>query len=107
VIENCTEVNVPDFMYGGVIPICHNIWLLYNGTEWVGVPSSYLATTHPPSIPSEQGGFVGTNLPNEYLFAAATVISVTAAASLGYLFLRRKRTPSLVSADKRSFLNDT
>ena len=97
VIENCTEVNIPDYMYGGVVPIAYNIWLLCNGTIWVGVPSNYLATTHPPSIPSGQAGFLGTNLPNEYGIVAATVIGVTAAASLGYLFLRRKRTPSLVS----------
>jgi len=97
-IENCTVMNEPDFKNGGVIPIAYEIWLPYNGTGWVEVSGNYLATSHPPSIPSQQqGGFLGTHLPTEYGIIAVTTTAVTAAASAGYVFLRRKRTPSLVS----------
>jgi hypothetical protein len=100
-IENCTMLNLPNYLRGGVVRVVYDIFLLYNGTAniWVGVPSNYLATAHPPSIPSQQqGGFLGTHLPTEYGIVAVTVISVTAAASAGYVFLIRKRTPSVVSS---------
>jgi hypothetical protein len=100
-IENCTMLNLPNYLSGGVIPVVYDIFLLYNSTAniWIEVPYNYLATTHPPSIPSQQqGGFLGTRLPTEYGIVAVTVIAVTVAASAGYIFSRRKRTTTLVSS---------
>lgn len=47
-IVNCTTT-LPDYLHGGVIVNSPQIWLQYNSSIWVQVPSQYLQTTVTPT----------------------------------------------------------
>lgn len=48
VIVNGT-IDVPDYLHGGIIHDCPKIWLQYNSSIWVSVPSKYLTNTKQPT----------------------------------------------------------
>jgi hypothetical protein len=88
-VVNCTAINLPDYLHGGLIPLQYDIWLQYNGT-WIQVPPAFLGTDNPPPIPKLHSGFLGTGLPTEYFTLAVIAIVATSAAGTTYLRLNRK-----------------
>jgi hypothetical protein len=90
VIQNETETNIPNMLRGGIIPVGYHIYLQLNSTMWIEVPQTYLSTTHPPTIPSVNVGFLGTGLPTEYVIIAVIAIVLTLTVGIAYFLLHKK-----------------
>ncbi len=91
-IQNTTAINTINLMSGGLIPRFYHIFLQFNDTVWVEVPQTYLTnTSHPPSLPSDQQGFLGTGLPTNYVGIALVIIIASALALTGYFVSTNKR----------------
>jgi hypothetical protein len=92
VIQNRTRINM--FANFGVarIPIAYVIFVQDSNGSWVEVPQQYLVTDNPPEIPSV--GFMGTDLPTNYIIIAVTLIMGTFVAGTSY-FLYHKKNETL------------
>ncbi len=90
VIENATEINVPSSLSS--IPRYYRIYLQLNETIWVLVPQpDLLDTVNPPKLPQESDGFLGTNMPQGYGYAAVATIALTIASGGAFLVFTRWR----------------
>ena len=99
-IVNYTVVNpfliFTDFNDSSLPNPMYCIYLYYSSSTtgaagWVPVPQTYLATNHPPQIPSAHTGFLGSGLPTEYVAMAITAIVATSAAGTTYLRKNKKK----------------
>ena len=83
---NDSSYSVPNPLY--------YIYLYYSNSTtgaggWVLVPQTYLATNHPPQIPSPDAGFLGTKLSTSYVTIATIATLVTLLAGIGYLLHKK------------------
>lgn len=95
ILQNETQTNLPGSY--GLVPVAYQIYLQLNSTMWIQVPQTLLNhSSHPPTIPSRgqpeaNNGFLGTNMPATYGYAAVAVTLVTVAASACCLILLRRK----------------
>ena len=106
-IVNCTVVN--RFIFGsvsfnGTTPVppplkVYDIFLDEGNTSWskgvdvwIQVPPTYLETSHPPTIPEIQVGFLNTGVPTTYISIVAIVIIVTTLSGMSYLLHKKTHT---------------
>ena len=96
-IVNCTLLNSPALM-GPVAftPKIYDIYVYAGNASWIAVPETYLATNHPPSMPSSQEGFFNTGLSSDYVFIAVMAIVATSAIGITYLRLNRKKRVAIL-----------
>jgi hypothetical protein len=86
-----TDFNDSSYSYPNPM---YYIYLYYSNSTtstagWVLIPQTYLATNHPPQIPSPDSGFLGTKLSTSYVTIAAIATFVTLLAGIGYLLHKK------------------
>ena len=107
-VQNKTDVNIPNLLNGGITPMFYHIWLQYNNTVWIEVPQTYLVNTaNPPSIPALQNGFLGTKLPTVFVDVSAVLVTVTLVMCLGYWSLKQKKPNNQCKAPMFSLPKDS
>jgi hypothetical protein len=104
VIENSTEVNCPSSM--GLIPRVYRIYLQLDNTTWIIIPQTDLVNTaNPPKLPEDFDGFLDTDMPAAYGYAAVAVISVSIVAGITIIALLRQKNKPQPSAPEETLPN--